>query len=211
MRSITQLCALLVHCVRLHFGGYLTPGSQEEPEWEGLVIEWVGACVQGVHSALWLSCRTLHWEKMCRLVVYADTKSLLWELVMCNFIKISRYRLYLNISITCRVQSDSSPVWLQFHLIMIDTTDCLVPAQRECTCRHVHNTQATDSARHSWKRGNRGKKTSLKEVTGQVVITGRCFCNMVYLWLQSEWRRFLMSPLSPSQRSHCRYSHPPAL
>lgn len=87
MRSITQLCALLVRCVRLHFGGYLTPGSQEEPEWEGLVVEWVGACVQGVHSALQLSYRALHRDKMRRLVVYAYTKSLLWELVMYRFIK----------------------------------------------------------------------------------------------------------------------------
>lgn len=38
MRSITQLCALCAlceWCVRLHFGGHLTPGSREELVWGG--------------------------------------------------------------------------------------------------------------------------------------------------------------------------------
>lgn len=51
MRSITQLCAvcalcaLRVWCVRLHFGGYLTPGSQEELEWGGTLLNGRRACM----------------------------------------------------------------------------------------------------------------------------------------------------------------------
>lgn len=46
MRSITQLRALgtlCVCCVRLHFGGYLTPGSWEEPVWGGTWLNGRGA------------------------------------------------------------------------------------------------------------------------------------------------------------------------
>lgn len=69
MRSITQVSALCVWCVRLHFfwGGYLTPGSPEGPEWGG-ALNGRRACL--VHPF----CNIMHYNSainiLCMIAFY---------------------------------------------------------------------------------------------------------------------------------------------
>lgn len=62
MRSITQLCvlcALCMCCVRFHFGGYLTPGSREEPGWVGRRDNACMSCCPSIYIEF------IRWKTKC--------------------------------------------------------------------------------------------------------------------------------------------------